>query len=829
MNSIKNKYIPLETEKIEVQYDTKYGSLPKDIHLGSNSLTYKSKYRIVSYTVLIFSLLIIILTISTYNTNMKATLNRITAYKQVFHPELPTTFWGTVTKPYPTGAFWTNLVVKAGDGAICVFPYGVKTLDTGIQVSYGPSRRQVSQTTITDIFAADLQISSAEAYVSRAIEKYDNISVTMGYKTAGLGKYRTHLVKGSPFITVIFEGTTPIISSKSMQILNVDAKIFKGSLGVQYILTLGNFQKWLLYCSEPIVFSWKDNVLSGLNAIRGVVRIAVLPNQNAEIAFDKLINYVQKYPTGANMTICYNGLNQGIITYNFNTVGNGALLMYSLPHHTQITVFPIDSDEQKLAQAALTPIWSIKGKLKVLVGEIWKLQYTLPKVDWHFSLTDKLSTVQLDEIAKNLISDVKEVIPTAPDSYGFGKQIGRMARLALIADFLGIADVRQQALQSVETALGQWLQSLNSDTLLYDKTYGGVVTTNGIADPMSEYGAGWYNDHHFHYGYFIYAAAVIARFDTAFWDANKSAIDTLVRDICNPDSTDPDFPFARHKDFFDGHSWASGLFQQANGKGQESSSESINSYYAVYLYGLATGYDDLKKFALLLLSMEIQAVQTYWHMSNDNIYDNIFAIGRMVGNVGALDVTQNTWFGNQPEFVHGINMMPVTPATALLFDQAYVELQWPVLEHRLPPPSPPAQQQCSANPQCVALALLGLCCPNPAGVMLACCDSGPNGAKMQDEWKGLLYIDHAVVDRDKAWTEIVNAGGFGTGGSKSNSLFWAASRPPPVAYNLTHNDPRNSIKAACSANSACDALGMINDCCPTEKGVYLGCCPKTDL
>ena len=73
-----------------------------------------------------------------------------------------------------------------------------------------------------------------------------------------------------------------------------------------------------MYCSEPIVFSWKDNVLSGLNAIRGVVRIAVLPNQNAEIAFDKLINYVQKYPTGANMTICYNGLNQGIITYNFN-------------------------------------------------------------------------------------------------------------------------------------------------------------------------------------------------------------------------------------------------------------------------------------------------------------------------------------------------------------------------------------------------------------------------------------------------------------------------------------------------------------------------------
>lgn len=649
----------------------------------------------------------------------------------------------------------------------------------------------------------------------------------MAYKTAGLGKYKTHLVKGSPFITVVFEGTTPIISSKAMQILNVDVKIFKGSLGVQYILTLGNFQKWLLYCSEPIVFSWKDNILSGLSPIRGVVRVAILPNQNPENAFEKLIAYVQKYPTGANMTLSY-GFNQGIVTYNFNTVGSGPLLMYSLPHHSQIMTYPIDSEEQKQAQLALSPIWSIKGKLKVLISDSWKLQYVLPKVDWHYSLTEKLSTVQLDEIAKNMLLDIKQILPASPDSYGFGKQVARMARLALIADFLGIPDARQQALSAIESSLGTWLQSLNANALLYDKTYGGVITTNGLADPMSEYGTGWYNDHHFHYGYFIYAAAVIARFDTAFWESNKSAIDTIVRDICNPDATDPDFPFARHKDFFDGHSWASGLFQQANGKGQESSSEAINAYYAVYLYGLATGYEDLKKFASLLLAMEIHSTQTYWHITSDNIYDPIFAVGRMVGNVGALDVTQSTWFGNEPEYVHGINLMPVTPATSLLFDQPFVELQWSVLERRVPPPVQSAQQKCEANPQCQALSLLGLCCPNPAGVMLACCDSGTSGSKMQDEWKGLLYMDHAVVDRDKAWTEISNAGGFGIGGSKSNSLFWAASRPSPIPYNSTRVDPKSTVKAACSANSACDAIGVLNDCCPTEKGIFLGCCPKMD-
>ncbi|CAM9873455.1 unnamed protein product, partial [Chrysoparadoxa australica] len=44
----------------------------------------------------------------------------------------------------------------------------------------------------------------------------------------------------------------------------------------------------------------------------------------------------------------------------------------------------------------------------------------------------------------------------------------------------------------------------------------------------------------------------------------------------------------RHKDFFSGHSWASGLFSQANGKSQESSSEAVNAYYGAYLFGVAT-------------------------------------------------------------------------------------------------------------------------------------------------------------------------------------------------------------------------------------------------
>ena len=90
------------------------------------------------------------------------------------------------------------------------------------------------------------------------------------------------------------------------------------------------------------------------------------------------------------------------------------------------------------------------------------------------------------------------------------------------------------------------------------------------------------------------------------------------------------------------------------------------------MYALATANVDLSKFSHLLLAMEVQAAQVYWHMSKDDIYDGVFATNRMVGNIGALDVTASTWFGSELEYVHGINIMPVTPVTAILFDQQYV-------------------------------------------------------------------------------------------------------------------------------------------------------------
>ena len=49
---------------------------------------------------------------------------------------------------------------------------------------------------------------------------------------------------------------------------------------------------------------------------------------------------------------------------------------------------------------------------------------------------------------------------------------------------------------------------------------------------------------------------------------SQAPLDALVRDFANPRSTDRYFPFARNKDWFDGHSWASGYAVFGAGKNQ---------------------------------------------------------------------------------------------------------------------------------------------------------------------------------------------------------------------------------------------------------------------
>lgn len=100
--------------------------------------------------------------------------------------------------------------------------------------------------------------------------------------------------------------------------------------------------------------------------------------------------------------------------------------------------------------------------------------------------------------------------------------------------------------------------------MLYDRSWGGIVMCGcnyfydevtkksgcnnkfpdcpAITDAGHNFGAGFYNDHHYHFGYHIYAAAVIAKFDAVWGRKFHQHVLMLVRDIANPSDDDKYFP-----------------------------------------------------------------------------------------------------------------------------------------------------------------------------------------------------------------------------------------------------------------------------------------------
>lgn len=63
-----------------------------------------------------------------------------------------------------------------------------------------------------------------------------------------------------------------------------------------------------------------------------------------------------------------------------------------------------------------------------------------------------------------------------------------------------------------------------------------------------------------------------------------------------------------------GHSWSTGIVAGSAGLGHEFGGEALNAYYAVYLYGVATGNEALMVTGQALLLTEAQAMRLYWQV-----------------------------------------------------------------------------------------------------------------------------------------------------------------------------------------------------------------------
>jgi len=96
-------------------------------------------------------------------------------------------------------------------------------------------------------------------------------------------------------------------------------------------------------------------------------------------------------------------------------------------------------------------------------------------------------------------------------------------------DNLGRDDLITPVIEYLEASFDYWFNSSASTLAAYETTWGGVVDKAGATNVNIDFGNGYYNDHHFHYGYFLAVAATIAKYNGAWLNEYKDYINWFAR------------------------------------------------------------------------------------------------------------------------------------------------------------------------------------------------------------------------------------------------------------------------------------------------------------
>lgn len=315
---------------------------------------------------------------------------------------------------------------------------------------------------------------------------------------------------------------------------------------------------------------------------------------------------------------------------------------------------------------------TLRGEMKLVSGTTFSTKTKFYGIVPFFQYDTKEIKSDLTTYLTNDNNEVY-VSSVSANPYRAGKVIAKLANMLPIADNINDSSIKNSLIVKLKALLKDWLTYSNGEEgkyFAYDTIWGGL---EGIRD--DEFYSFNYNDHHFHYGYFIYSAAILAMYDNSFAKDYGQMVNLLIKDIANTDRNDTNFPYMRHYDFYESHSWANGMGGANNfGIDQESSSEAMNTWSAIYLWGLITGNKSLENLGIYLYSNEYEAIKYYYFDIDKNILKGEYkynSVGRLWGGCVSYDL----WFWPlRPQSIKGIQILPMTPAmTYLAYDKTYIQ------------------------------------------------------------------------------------------------------------------------------------------------------------
>ncbi|KIE03632.1 glycosyl hydrolase, partial [Metarhizium majus ARSEF 297] len=645
--------------------------------------------------------------------------------------------------PLQTNKFYSNFFLGDQRCPSFTFPYSVAWAGgKGVSASWGMSCSHIEEN--QRVFG-EVKFDGASSYylnpigiqsmVISAKELGEETTLSMDSITAfsarvHLSKNETAqpaisfpLVQGMAYITAQFDGSVPLIQSgvffKAISRVTTNPKEHV----TKYNFHLEDGTTWRVYAwrtkgEELDLKVINNNTAESKSPFYGILQVCKDPgSKGSEDLFD---DGAGVYPVTLELSGSVFG-QEGSYSFKFQKNGHqlGHLYMFALPHHLS----SFNGETMKRVQEVRLQS-TTKGVATLVKGTEWAMveRHMPTEMDfapWH---PQNGSMKELSREAKGIIraAAAKELsqnmaAQTNLDSMYFsGKALVKFATiLYVVHELLGDEALAKAGLGQLKAAFATFAANKQKYPLQdFVAAWGGIVSSASYktGDDAVDFGNTYYNDHHFHYGYHILAAATIGYLDPEWVNLNRDYVNLLVRDVANPSEDDKFFPLWRSFDWYHGHSWAHGLYAAMDGKDQESSSEDVMCAYALKMWGRVSKNSDLEMRGNLQLSIISRSLQSYYLYKKDNtVQPEQFIGNKVAGILFENKIDHTTYFDPKIEAIQGIHMIPILPVTPFVRDLGFVREEWE-----------------------------------------AFFDKG-RVDRIRNAWKGIIYGNYATIEPKKAW------------------------------------------------------------------------------
>jgi len=301
---------------------------------------------------------------------------------------------------------------------------------------------------------------------------------------------------------------------------------------------------------------------------------------------------------------------------------------------------------------------TIRGAMKCAVGSEFTIRYPFQGIlpNLPAPMAKSFDGERVKALLAQHFADPQRKL--GADTYWGAKDAVRYAQAAFIA-----AQTKDPSLGAITGKLRGELENWFTYTPgEKDHFFAYYPHRKGLGGFKAAYGSEHFTDHHFHFGYFVYAAGLLSQLQPDFAASYGAMARLAAKSYANYDRKDVRFPFFRTFDLWRGHSFADGN-GFPDGNNQESTGEAVNSWAGMILLGEAIGDPDMTAAGVMGYSFETRANVEYWFDPHGDVFPKAYA-HHACGMIWCGSIVWGTWFTASPAWIYGIQWIPSGPHAA---------------------------------------------------------------------------------------------------------------------------------------------------------------------